>query len=78
MQQWGYVLATVTWVQRDSLFLKIVDGVAVIFAAMYAIVYFREKAGPARPRRLRSAGISAIGLVCFAVFLAMRVFVLHE
>lgn len=72
------LLATVSWVQRDSFFLKIVDGVAIALAVLYGVIYLQEKAGLARPRRLRSAAISAIGLVCFGIFLAMRVYVLHE
>ena len=72
------VLAAVSWVQRDSTFLKVVDGMAIFFAVLYGAVWLSEKRGLARKRRLRSAAISAIGLVCFAAFLTVRVFVTHQ
>ncbi len=72
------VLVAMSWVQRDSLFLKVVDGGAVLFAALYGIAYFRERKRLARSRRMRSACISSIGLAVFAVFLAVRVFVIHN
>lgn len=71
------MLAAANWVQRSSLFLEVADGVAIAFAVLYGVVYLREKAGLARPRRLRSAASSAIGLICFAIFIAARVFVFH-
>jgi hypothetical protein len=72
------VLGALSWVQRDSTLLKILDGVAVAIAIVYAVIYLKEKAGPARPRLVRSAAISAIGLTCFAIFLFIRVFVIHD
>ena len=47
--------------------------IAVIGAVIYSLVYLREKAGSARPRRMQSASISAIALISFAGFLALRV-----
>jgi hypothetical protein len=75
---WQDLATSVSWVQRDSVFLKILDGIALAIAIVYLIVYFREGSGSARTRRMRSALISAIGLICFTIFLAARVFVLHE
>ena len=72
------VLAAISWVQRDSTFLKVLDGLAIFFAVLYGVVWLSEKRGLARRRRLRSAAISAIGLACFAAFLAVRVFVIHQ
>lgn len=69
---------TTSWVQRDATFLAVLDGIAIAGAVVYAIVYLRERANLARPRRMRSAATSAIALTVFAAFLAMRVFVLHD
>jgi hypothetical protein len=69
---------TTSWVERDAPFLATLDIIAIAGAIVYAVVYFREKTTSARPRRMRSAAISAIALTCFAVFLAVRVFVLHD
>jgi dolichyl-phosphate-mannose--protein O-mannosyl transferase len=72
------VLAAVGWVQRDSTFLKVLDGLAILFAVLYGMVWLSEKRGLARRRRLRSAAVSGIGLGCFAAFLAVRVFVIRQ
>jgi hypothetical protein len=71
-------LAAVDWVQRDSTFLKVLDGIAFLAAALYGAVWLAEKRRMARPRRLRAAGWQALTLLSFAVFLAVRVVVIHQ
>ena len=66
------------WVQRSDPFLVAMMALAVVLAAIYASVYWRERAGLARPKRMRSSKISAIGLILFSGLLALRVFVLHS
>ena len=69
---------SVSWVQQDALAIKIIDGLAWLFAVVYTIAYVHERTGPARPRRMRSAAISAVGLFLFAILLAVRVYLVHE
>ena len=51
----GVVEASVSWVKRDSDFLTAVDIAAFVFAGAYLVVYLRERVGPHRQRRMRSA-----------------------
>jgi hypothetical protein len=68
---------TADWIQRSGPFLVAMIAVSLVIPAIYSLVYFREKAGLARPRRMRSAKGSAMGLTCFPGLLAVRVFVVH-
>jgi len=72
------IAAQKSWVQRDSDFLLALVAIACVAAVVYASVYVRERNGAARPRRMRSARASAIGLLLFAVFVAVRVLVVHS
>ena len=71
------MISSVSWVQRDSSFLKAVDGLALLLTITYTVVFLRERAGLARPRRLKSAATSAIGLFLFSVLIGVRVFIIH-
>ena len=71
-------IPTISWVQRNEVFLYVMISLAIACGVLYAVAYFRERAGRSRARRLASARISAVGLFCFAAFLSIRVFAVHQ
>jgi hypothetical protein len=72
----GFALAQ-TAVQRDSLIWEATVAAAVVGAILYGLLYRHESLANARPRRLRNYRFSALGLLWWAAFGALRVFIFH-